>query len=54
MDKKQFESFYNRYTEYLESEEGKLEYLAHIYILLNQCDILQDFVLMETNNSAVH
>ena len=52
--KRQFDDFYKRYVGYMESEEGKLDYLAQIFFLLNQYNIMQEFKVMETNNSTVH
>ena len=54
MDKKGFKDFLRKYSLYLDSEEGKLEYLSQIYQLLNQWDIMQEFMIMETKNSTVH
>jgi len=38
----------------MESEEWRTDYLAHVYLLLNQWSVVQEFMIMETKNSTVH
>jgi len=47
MDRKKFDDFCKRYMEYVESEEGQLDWLAQIYELLNGRNIMQDFKVLE-------
>lgn len=45
--KRQFDDFLKRYEKYSYSDEARIDYLAHIYFLLNGATIVQQFDFME-------
>jgi len=52
--KRQFDDFYKKYVGYLESEEGRLDYLAQMYFLLHNQQIMDRFLALGIDNSTVH